>query len=298
MRSTIFGFIVGVGLVLLSLPFSAGATPKDRSAECIPKLRAIYKALQDYQRNYHKLPDQLSDLIPTYLPDKEALHCPDDDNSGFLGDRAAHQDPRVACSYSYEMSADTAAGAAIYPGPPPQGNQGWGTCRQFSTWLQKFYGDAVPMLRCYNHRRFSDPKAHDDVLNLTEKGVVYRSGMLWEASETGCLELASCMERDLDKGVAFFEPNWYLGGIDSRIGSNLTTSIWAGMTFSPSVRRRLRTFVQTLEKNAPRLRAASYAYRIAARFAEAAQDRPKALRLANQSLAAETGQKSANTHEY
>src|SRR5258705_13244868 len=82
MQRTTFFLMLRVGAALSSQTSAATAAPKDRSAECIQKLQVIYKSLKSYQRDRQRLPDQLSDLIPQYLPDKDALHCPDDDDSG------------------------------------------------------------------------------------------------------------------------------------------------------------------------------------------------------------------------
>src|SRR5690242_6493500 len=98
MRRVVSVLLIGVVTALMGLSNPAGAASTDQSAACIQKLHVIFTALQSYQRDQHRLPGQLSDLVPKYLPDKEALHCPDDDDSGFIGYGSAHKDPRMPIS--------------------------------------------------------------------------------------------------------------------------------------------------------------------------------------------------------
>src|SRR6266404_4456896 len=43
---------------------------------CHRQLNFIYGALQEYQRRNHSLPHWLSDLVPDYIHDPNALVCP------------------------------------------------------------------------------------------------------------------------------------------------------------------------------------------------------------------------------
>ena len=43
---------------------------------CTRNLKLLYDAIQAYQADHKDLPNWLSDLVPQYLPDTNALICP------------------------------------------------------------------------------------------------------------------------------------------------------------------------------------------------------------------------------
>ena len=49
---------------------------KSDKEECTAHLKLIHQAVEAYQKKNHKLPDWLSDLVPDYIADTNALSCP------------------------------------------------------------------------------------------------------------------------------------------------------------------------------------------------------------------------------
>src|SRR4030095_8401190 len=110
--SRFFGTLAGA----LLCPFAVHSDGADALTEAKEHLQTIGKALQQYEQDTHRLPDQLSDLLPKYLSDGAILHCPADPTPGSPGRSYAHKDPKLPVSYSYEFSADESNGL-----PTPQG---------------------------------------------------------------------------------------------------------------------------------------------------------------------------------
>src|SRR5437867_140315 len=114
--------------------FLGGSQAADEAAlvRCWQQLETIGKALQQYEHDEHRLPDQLSDLIPKYLPDRSILHCPADTSPGSPGRNYAHKDPKLPVSYSYEFSGDQSNGLPTPQGkfPKPDIGFAWGSFRQ------------------------------------------------------------------------------------------------------------------------------------------------------------------------
>src|SRR5262249_14849189 len=53
----------------------SGQTP-DGLEQCRSNLTRMYSAIQDYPTNNHRMPDNLDDLVPKYLPNCSLLKCP------------------------------------------------------------------------------------------------------------------------------------------------------------------------------------------------------------------------------
>src|SRR4051794_40742398 len=130
-------------------------------AACERQLQEIGRALARCRQERGRLPDQLSDLVPRYLPDRSLLHCPADPTPGAPGLPDLHQDPRLPCSYSYEATGDPGRWvqsplrplflASALPDDQYPGYQNYGTCRHVNEYLQTFFGGWVPAVRCWHH---------------------------------------------------------------------------------------------------------------------------------------------------
>ena len=128
---------------------------------CIGNLKQIYEAIQKYRRDHKALPDWLSDLAPSYLPDKSVLVCPVTKRTGKISNFGI-VDPHLSNAYLFEF-ANTDMGA-IYNG---------GKIKMLE-WKQKqmgVVGSVVPMVRCH---------LHNQTLNLSFDGEIYESGSSWE----------------------------------------------------------------------------------------------------------------------
>ena len=137
---------------------SAGKRVADKGLEtCRENLRQIKLALENYRAsNADTNPQWLSDLSPEYL-DKKVLLCPADTTAGVPGVLTEGvSDPRLPCSYVYEMRPSKKADQEIL-------------------WMQE--GDMMPIVRCEHHR-----------LNLSIAGKIYRNGperTIYNSNKTG-----------------------------------------------------------------------------------------------------------------
>ena len=122
MRTTLRLLLLGA--VLASAQAGAQpATDQERAqfAECKLHLQTIGRALAAYQRDRHSYPDQLSDLVPTYIADKSILHCPADQTRGYTGTFWSKEDSRLHVSYAYAATSERITGGYVTLGPgiPP-----------------------------------------------------------------------------------------------------------------------------------------------------------------------------------
>jgi hypothetical protein len=211
-------------LSVLALPAARATAPAgDPVAECSAHLRALHRALAAYERDHHRLPDQLSDLVPKYLADRKLLLCPVDPTAGEPGPIPAemygpfaHRESRLATSYYYEFSADKSRGIHPQLGPFPETDlpgESWGSWRHANNRQGTFYGDRVPVLRCFHHQSL-DRDEDENVLNLTIGGQVYRSGIRWENHPGTVAEVLKRFAHDLDAGRRPFERKWYVGSFE------------------------------------------------------------------------------------
>jgi serine/threonine protein kinase/tetratricopeptide (TPR) repeat protein/thiol-disulfide isomerase/thioredoxin len=133
--------------------------PQDLQA-CAATLEKIDAALRKCQQDTGRWPDWLSDLVPTYL-DENALFCPED---------SAHKsnfspDPKLACSYCWELSPALVAGNW-----DPTGRA---SNRDWKLEQTKVFGDIVPVVRCMHH-------GDNRVLSLSIGGKVFWGPLDWE----------------------------------------------------------------------------------------------------------------------
>ncbi len=119
------------------------------AAVCEGHLNTIYSALQEYQKRNQNLPRWLSDLVPEYIHDPNALVCPYVLRTGNL--KKVFTDPGL-CSYTYEFCA--------LRSPPLS------TKRTYKERQMELMGFSVPIVRCL---------AHIPSLNLGFDGTAYPS---------------------------------------------------------------------------------------------------------------------------
>src|SRR4029078_7790297 len=82
-----------------------------------------YDAIQAYQFDHKELPNWLSDLVPDYIPDGNALICPVCRRTGRT-EKPPLADPKLACSYLFEFSpVPLVTGAG--PGEPRPTRRDW-----------------------------------------------------------------------------------------------------------------------------------------------------------------------------
>ena len=135
-------------------------------------LKVIYEAIQTFQAEQHDLPNWLSDLVPQYLADMNALMCPVCRRTGQT-EPPPLADPKLPCSYLFEFC------------PIPLTNMNtFATNRTRREWKRRqmgLLGSVVPMVRC---------RMHQKGLNLTFDGRVYESEQQWELTFTNRIALA------------------------------------------------------------------------------------------------------------
>jgi len=208
--------VVVWGIGVSTVPLSAADDPV---AVCTQRLKSIHRALIAYERDHQEWPAHLSDLVPAYLPDAAAFHDPADSGAGDLGSSEAHGDPTLRVSYSYERTADVSNGLAQPLGRFPKPdipNTGWGSWRLVNGRMEAFFGDQVPLVRCYHHRPPEDERepGKDCVLNLTPSGRVYKSDFDWRRHPDSLDFLLRTLERDLSQGPAWVLRTWLLWRVD------------------------------------------------------------------------------------
>jgi thiol-disulfide isomerase/thioredoxin len=254
--------------LLASLPLTAqlraAPEPGDETMrQCADRLSTIHKALAAYEKDHGRLPDQLSDLHPKCIPDKHLFHCPADPSpQGTPGRDFAHRDPRVPMSYTYEFSADESHGLPTPLGknPTPDVGNAWGTCRLVMTWQASFYGDQVPVVRCFHHKEemSDDPR----VINLTRTGRLYYSTGVWEDhpdSVAQVLERATSALATPDAQA--FRQNWYLGRLNEYLSDKPYNPAYSAH------RPAFAAFAEKLAAAAPKLGENNAPNRLALRLA-------------------------------
>jgi hypothetical protein len=195
-------------LVVGAIPGVGAAAPTGAAgAGCTQQLQAIGRALSTYRRERRELPPHLSALYPKYVSDKKLFHCPADPSPGKPGYEGAAVDPGMPVSYLYEMSlAKNAAGFMLGPGP----GGGSATWRDVKMAQRQYFGDRVPVVRCWHHLLQPSAGGPPFTLNLTLGGLVYRSGASWEFDPGTLPVVIACFERDLGGGVKRLRERWLL----------------------------------------------------------------------------------------
>lgn len=129
---------------------------------CTENLKEIGKAIKAYHKDHNKYPKWLSDLHPKYLKNADHLICPADKDKGnplLRGNPRYVPDPKVdgkiPGSYDYQFHPLNSFEAYINAD-------------------RAFYGDVVPIVRCWHHSS-KDFRC----LNLDFSGRVYKSDLWW-----------------------------------------------------------------------------------------------------------------------
>jgi tetratricopeptide (TPR) repeat protein len=237
------------GLVaILATPALGAAAPRDAIAQCTRQLQAIGRALAAYQRDHGELPPHLSDLYPRYLTDKKLLHCPADASPGEAGLEgkvpapiAPPADPRLPISYSYTMS--TVIPHATFGTPTLESSRGPWSWRAQMLGQREWYGDWVPVVRCWHHVAVDRVYREPGVLNLALSGQVYRSTGTWNRYSAAVAEALSHMEKELADGPEAFQHRW------SAKWDEITHWIWlafGGQQPTPALRDRYRGLAEKL----------------------------------------------------
>jgi hypothetical protein len=153
--------LVTVCILLLAIPPALRAEVReeeDEKAETWAMMHRAWEAIMAYRKDRGQLPDYLSDLIPDYLPDVDALLSPTEKRTGRHGDNG-HKDPKARNSFCYEFSAAKFRSQT--------------TMRQAKEAQMMEFGAVVPILRCFLYSR---------VLNIAYSGDAYESRVTWENS--------------------------------------------------------------------------------------------------------------------
>jgi hypothetical protein len=169
------GLAAGVIMAASAQPSPTGQSLSLAGQEkeaCVSNLKTIYTAIETYERDHKALPNWLSDLVPQYLPDVNALVCPVCRRTGQT-EETSLADPQLPCSYLYEFCPVPLGTAA--PGAPTQ------TRREWKRRQMGLVGSMVPLVRCRHHTA---------VLNLAFDGKIYESPESWETLVSNRVNLA------------------------------------------------------------------------------------------------------------
>ena len=133
---------------------------------CEGQMNFIYLAIQEYQKQYQKLPSQLSELVPEFISDGKKLICPFIWATGNVknwreGLRTVPVFGDPVCTYGYEFSLK----------PVHHDSTNIYTCRDYKSRQMEVMGFSVPIVSCH---------AHKPVLNLGYDGSIYQSHGEWE----------------------------------------------------------------------------------------------------------------------
>ncbi len=191
--------------------------------------------------------------MPAYLPDAGALRCP----SAGAAPGAAGREDRWA--YAYRLGGAASGGLAVPPGLPPPPDipgTGWGSERNVTLWLRRFYGDRVPIVRCEHHGSRTEPRA----LNLTLEGTVYAGGPDWESDPETVAELLRRAGGALADSPARFDREWKLFALDDYAHG------WDRVAETSPQAGPMKALAESLDREAPRLKDPATAYRLVARL--------------------------------
>lgn len=145
------------------------STDPNEATLCKKNLEKINAAIEAYRKENQDVPSWLSNLVPKYLVDTNALICPVTTRTG-LQSAFGVLDPAIHCSYLYEFTPTDvpAVVKGAWPGPKM-------TMREWKRQQMKLAGSEVPLVRCLLHE-----PAH----NLSVGGRVYESPVFWEMNFT------------------------------------------------------------------------------------------------------------------
>ncbi|MHB8520167.1 MAG: tetratricopeptide repeat protein [Limisphaerales bacterium] len=195
----------------------SGTAAADES-KCRANLARIARAIAAYKTDHHAVPNWLSDLVPKYLSDTNALVCPIAQRNGITHPFAQLTDPKIETSYNYEFC------------PAPMGGIWGGGPLLMRDWKEaeaKLLGDKVPIVRC---------GLHDRSLNLSVGGQVYESKKLeWEADFQDQVSMADLNPRKLlaDQAVALYRREAAKGSAEAAFNLAYMYSVGWGVSKDP-----------------------------------------------------------------
>ncbi len=196
-----------ISVILASLILSLCAAPllaDDASDTCRQHLVAIGTAIAEYRRDRGAMPANLVELVPKYLPDKATLRCPSDTSKGREETSQANGE-KVSVSYGYEWNEQPVSSYSINQIvlPTPAAASGRPTNRAIREAQRYYFGDCVPIVRCYHGRQH--------VNTLTLSGQVYTGGYRWEADPEPVKQIVDKLRKDVKGGRSAFEEHWAPG---------------------------------------------------------------------------------------
>src|SRR5688572_10002884 len=122
---------------------AAAAAPTDVE-QCQQNLSTLFKAIQLYRTKTKDLAEWLSDLVPKYVKDPNALICPVIQKTGAVNTMGL-EDPKISTAYLYE-AANTPIPVSIRGGSQP-------TMKEWKRRQMGVVGSKIPMVRCQHHGR-------------------------------------------------------------------------------------------------------------------------------------------------
>ena len=145
---------------------------------CKENLKKINAAIQAYRKDHGDVPNWLSDLVPKYLHDTNALICPVTIRTGGQSPFGV-LDPNIYSSYLYEFAPIPIPKVVkdAFSGPEM-------SMRDWKRQQMNLAGSEVPLVRCL---------LHEPALNLSIGGKVYESEVYWELMFTNKADLKAFM---------------------------------------------------------------------------------------------------------
>ncbi|MEO6784700.1 MAG: carboxypeptidase-like regulatory domain-containing protein [Chthoniobacteraceae bacterium] len=158
-----FTKLLALMCVLALGPCRAGnvraASEEEEKAQTIAQMSKVWEALMAFKKDRGQYPDYLSDLVPRYISDPDALVSPTEKRPGRHGDNG-QTDPKFRTSFCYEFSAQ-------------KFNKSSRTFREIKEQQMEEFGQVVPLVRCFLYGR---------VLNMACSGDIFESPLYWETS--------------------------------------------------------------------------------------------------------------------
>ena len=159
-RFTTLLILISVLTLSLCRAADAPADPDEQEkAQTIAQMRKVSDALKAFKKDRGQYPDYLSDLVPRYIPDADAMLSPTEKRTGRHGDNN-QTDPKFRTSFCYEFSAQ-------------KFNKSSRTFRELKEQQMEEFGQVVPIVRCFLYGR---------VLNLSCSGDLFESPLYWETA--------------------------------------------------------------------------------------------------------------------
>ena len=135
-------------------------TEDEEKTQTIAMMRKLWEALTAFKKERGEFPDYLSDLVPKYFPNADALISPTEKRTGRHGDNG-QTDPKSRTSFCYEFSAQKFNKSSL-------------TFRELKERQMQDFGQVLPVVRCF---------LYDRVLNMACSGDIFESALYWESSD-------------------------------------------------------------------------------------------------------------------